>query len=263
MKAVEVGDYGYVVGLKGKFKDKVVYYDDDDDNETKIIVYPGSIVEGYSIVPRASFRPASIGEVLLHEQEAGLYTGSPLFPRRPQADASTVATHLTLRLLLKASGRDSYENNDPLETFPPDSAEGLLVEGISKLFLTVLRPTIKTICSGCLSSIHTEILSSLKTVGLANTSSEEALSQPEVFTQLWQTAWDDAIREWASNIHPLFEPGEKAVKDGLNTSWLKITDVDTTRALYTFEDGAIVSWDLVEVATIHQRKLDKQLEAMS
>lgn len=62
-------EYGYVVGIKGKYKGQTMFYDDDDEDWRNGIFYPGSFLEGgYIIAPLSDFRHATAAEIDAHER---------------------------------------------------------------------------------------------------------------------------------------------------------------------------------------------------
>lgn len=67
---VEEGAYGVVVVMAGKFKGETGNYDDDAEGRGRAIVYFGSIVEPYEVLPRRSLRVATKVEAEVYWKQA-------------------------------------------------------------------------------------------------------------------------------------------------------------------------------------------------
>lgn len=63
--AVEEGEYGYCVVMRGSSKGETVFYDDDSTAKTAI-VFPGAFADGLRRIPRSWLRPATELETRRH-----------------------------------------------------------------------------------------------------------------------------------------------------------------------------------------------------
>lgn len=78
-QSIKEGEWGYVVGIKGGYLGRVMFYDDDEDPGMGIF-YPGSFLEGprylgYIIAPLSDFRHATAAEIDAHERSGNAIGG--------------------------------------------------------------------------------------------------------------------------------------------------------------------------------------------
>ncbi len=262
-QSVEEGDYGYVVGLKGKYKGQVVYYD-DDASEKSVYIYPGHFIGGtYSVKPRNSFRPASIGEILMHEGGGrGLYP-HPIQERRPLLDHANVLSWLVLWLIVDSSEEDA------LEQVPAGSEDEEYPEIIARRYPGLLEAVSDKLCAlvaaakdsngdynlpAITKPFQAFVRTCFKQHVVPTRTLRSALSKSS-FVESWYNAHAHVVRHWARDLHPLYAAGDKVWVHGLEET---IVEVDTTEARYYFTHRTIpnarvgVTWEDVEIHNLKQ-----------
>lgn len=257
-----ITNYGYVVGLKGKHKDEVVYYD-DDASRTKGIFYPGRFLptdegfEGYFVAPHRNFRPASVGEILMHEDMGnGLYSECRTLEVRPSMTSRQTCCWTIVLLVL-----DFMEGGKQLPLFEATThakVEATYPGLVERLFTEMQRQIEASVMPNgnfdlprIIENLEPVVRAEFKKHKIPVTPLRNHFAQ-ETFRQMWAAGWATAIQEWAKNLVPLYGVGDKVrvlVNDKLVST--KILEVLPQKATYIVE-GFVqpLPWEEVEIATM-------------